>query len=79
MFTKTLLPNTLRALKLASKLTIIKKSYLAGGTALALHLGHRLSEDLDFFTGEDFNEKIMLSNLKKMPEFRECLFLLSSR
>ena len=23
---------------------------LAGGTALAWHLGHRLSEDLDFFT-----------------------------
>ena len=24
--------------------------YLAGGTALALHLGHRQSRDLDFFT-----------------------------
>ncbi len=24
--------------------------YLAGGTALALHLGHRQSQDLDFFT-----------------------------
>lgn len=26
--------------------------YLAGGTAVALHLGHRLSHDLDFFTPE---------------------------
>ncbi len=26
--------------------------YLAGGTALALHLGHRQSRDLDFFTRE---------------------------
>jgi len=71
MFTKALLPNTLRALKLASKLTIIKKSYLAGGTALALHLGHRFSEDLDFFISEAFDEKIMLADLKKLPEFTE--------
>lgn len=71
MFTKALLPNTLRALKLASKLTIIKKSYLAGGTALALHLGHRLSEDLDFFTNHAIDEKIMVSDLKKLPDFIE--------
>lgn len=71
MFTKALLPNTLRALKLASKLTIIKKGYLAGGTALALHLGHRLSEDLDFFTNHAVDEKIMLTELKKLPEFTE--------
>ncbi len=69
MFTKALLPNTIRALKLASRLTIIKKSYLAGGTALALHLGHRLSEDLDFFTNQDLDENIMVSDLKKLPEF----------
>lgn len=28
--------------------------YLAGGTAVALHLGHRRSVDLDWFTGSDF-------------------------
>ena len=27
---------------------------LAGGTSLALRFGHRLSVDLDFFTGDDF-------------------------
>ena len=27
----------------------ISSFYLAGGTALALQLGHRVSEDLDFF------------------------------
>lgn len=32
--------------------------YLAGGTALALQVGHRMSVDLDFFTTEKtFNEK----------------------
>ncbi|MAS91612.1 MAG: hypothetical protein CMO55_00325 [Verrucomicrobiales bacterium] len=29
--------------------------YLAGGTALAIHLGHRKSIDLDFFGGREFD------------------------
>ncbi len=36
------------ALKIAGT-NLAKTHRLAGGTALALHLGHRLSEDLDFF------------------------------
>ncbi|MCX6085082.1 MAG: nucleotidyl transferase AbiEii/AbiGii toxin family protein [Caldiserica bacterium] len=28
---------------------------LAGGTALALHVGHRVSVDFDFFTGNEFD------------------------
>lgn len=71
MFTKTLLPNTLRAIKLVSKINTVKNSYLAGGTALALHLGHRLSVDLDFFTKEEFDEKVLVQNLKNLPEFKE--------
>jgi len=35
--------------------------YLVGGTALAIHLGHRESIDLDFFSGKDFS----LEKLKK--------------
>lgn len=71
MFTKALLPNTLRALKLTSSIDIIKKSYLAGGTALALHLGHRLSFDLDFFTHQVFDENVLASSLKELPKFKE--------
>ncbi len=71
MFTKALLPNTLRAIKLASKIGTVQKGYLAGGTALALHLGHRISVDLDFFTKEEFDEKVLSQNLKKLPEFKE--------
>lgn len=37
--------------------------YLAGGTALALHLGHRRSLDLDFFTSEPFEESALLQRL----------------
>lgn len=34
----------------------IKYSYLSGGTALALQLEHRISEDLDFFIMEGFDD-----------------------
>lgn len=33
----------------------LKDFYLSGGTALSLQLGHRESEDLDFFTAKPFN------------------------
>ena len=71
MFTKTLLPDTIRALKLVSNISIVKKSYLAGGTALALHLGHRISVDLDFFTPRIFDEKTLSGELKQLSEYRE--------
>jgi predicted nucleotidyltransferase component of viral defense system len=47
----------------------IKSAYLAGGTALALQLGHRISVDLDFFTKETFDEKVLSKALEKNPEF----------
>ncbi len=34
--------------------------YLAGGTALALQLGHRKSLDLDFFSQRIFNADVIL-------------------
>ena len=42
--------------KLLPKLAFTKSSgiYLAGGTALALHLGHRRSVDFDFYSTENF-------------------------
>lgn len=71
MFTKALLPNTIRAIKLVSRINLVKKSYLAGGTALALHLGHRISVDLDFFTQQEFDENVLASELKTLPDFKE--------
>jgi hypothetical protein len=38
--------------------------YLAGGTALALHLGHRRSRDFDFFRAQDFLPQELLSTLR---------------
>lgn len=69
MFTKTLFPDTLRALQLTSGIYELKIAYLAGGTALALQLGHRMSVDLDFFTEHEFNEKELSAKLVFLPEF----------
>ena len=41
--------ETQQAFHLVEKLAFSKRFYLAGGTGLALHLGHRFSVDLDFF------------------------------
>jgi len=38
---------------------------LAGGTALALQLGHRVSRDLDFFTQETFKTESVISQVRK--------------
>ncbi|MGH7204266.1 MAG: nucleotidyl transferase AbiEii/AbiGii toxin family protein [Candidatus Levyibacteriota bacterium] len=43
--------SVLEQIKNTSKL---KDFYLSGGTALSLQLGHRESEDLDFFTKREF-------------------------
>lgn len=71
MFTKTLLPDTVRAIELVSKIPIVKNAYLAGGTALALRLGHRISVDLDFFTQKELDEKVLLADLEQLPDFKK--------
>lgn len=50
MYENTLYPKTLTTLEKIQQTEIIKSFYLAGGTALALQLGHRKSNDLDFFS-----------------------------
>jgi len=39
--------------------------YLAGGTGLALQIGHRKSLDLDFFTSKEFSPEELSSVIKK--------------
>ena len=41
---------------------------LAGGTSLALRLGHRLSVDLDFFTPDPFDPATLAHHLGSGPE-----------
>ena len=47
---ESLTPETQEAFHLLEKVKFVKNFYLAGGTGLALHLGHRFSVDLDFFS-----------------------------
>ena len=58
--TKTLL------LTLIDSADFLRNYVLVGGSALALHLCHRKSEDLDFFTYSDsFNKEEIFAYLKK--------------
>ena len=40
-----------------------RRFYLAGGTGLALQIGHRTSYDMDFFSDEAFNNLKIKSDL----------------
>lgn len=44
--------------------------YLAGGTALALYFGHRLSEDFDFFSPKEFDNLQLVSMLSEIGDFQ---------
>lgn len=70
MFEQVLPGNTKAILALLEKSESIQKAYLAGGTALALQLGHRISYDLDFFTQEEFNEELLLPEIEKISNFQ---------
>jgi len=48
----------------------LKNFFLVGGTALALHIGHRKSIDIDLFTEEAFDENTMLEYLERSYDFR---------
>ncbi len=62
-------PRQLLLKKLSGDLPI-PGSYLAGGTALALLIGHRYSVDLDWFSPQDFDPGKLGSQLKRFGEVR---------
>lgn len=47
----------------------MREFYLAGGSGVALHLGHRVSEDLDFFTPKELNTTLLIQRLRRVGEF----------
>ncbi len=50
---------TSKARKIFKKLKYFSEFYLAGGTALALQLGHRVSVDFDFFWGKNIPKDLL--------------------
>lgn len=65
MYLNTVSPLTVNFLKKLKSSHLPEGSYLAGGTAVALQLGHRKSNDLDFFTPTKFSEVAWEEKLKE--------------
>jgi predicted nucleotidyltransferase component of viral defense system len=59
----------LKLLKLLSGEIFIRDFYLAGGTGLALYLGHRQSFDFDFFTPADFDTSRIINILTGLGKY----------
>ena len=66
MFEKGISSQTKRNLAVLAKLKFVRRYFLAGGTACALHLGHRLSFDLDWFSDKPVEPRVIVANLKNL-------------
>ena len=56
-------------------LKVFKRSfYLVGGTAIALHIGHRQSIDFDLFTSSKLDKSRIKSKLKEIPFNKKTIF-----
>ena len=69
MFDQVLPGNTKKVLGRLEKNPLFASACLGGGTGLALQLGHRISEDLDFFTRRDFDERLLPPKLGRIAGF----------
>ena len=59
---------TIKQLELQPYISKFKRSfYLVGGTAIALHIGHRRSIDFDLFTISNLNRSKIKAELLKLP------------
>ncbi len=66
MFFKTLPTPAQRIFARLGREPSVRPFYLAGGSACALQLGHRISVDLDFFTPEMYEPAAFASRLEKI-------------
>lgn len=70
MFEEVLPQKAKESLAILGNSGILKNAYMAGGTALALGIGHRHSYDFDFFTRKEFDEKMLVQRIKRLiPDF----------
>ncbi len=60
-FAEGLPKKQINVLKALGPYMVSKGFYLAGGTALAIHLGHRISVDLDWFTPKSLEDSLLLA------------------
>lgn len=69
MFPRTLSDNAQNALALLGKSGLLDTAYLAGGSSLALQLGHRISIDFDFFDEKNFDPQKVKFGLEKLGKY----------
>ena len=67
MFPEVLPNNARSALAALGESIVLKDAYLAGGTALAFQLGHRISVDFDFFTDHEFDAQQLIQKFTALP------------
>lgn len=70
MFSQAISQETKRVLEKITKTNIATDFYLAGGTALAIQLGHRESIDLDWFCQKDFSNQKIKGSLSELGNFK---------
>jgi len=71
MFEEVLSKSAKESLAILGKSHLVDNAYLAGGTAVALQLGHRKSKDLDFFTPKKFETGVLIKGIKReIPQFK---------
>ena len=58
-----------RALRDLHQASVLDRCYLAGGTGLALHLGHRRSQDLDFFSRDPVDPDAIVPRIQTLNGF----------
>ncbi len=64
MYTKAISDSLWELLRRLNRISDMSFCYLGGGTALALQLAHRRSEDLDFFVTEEFDDLSFTRNIQ---------------
>ena len=69
----TVEPKTLKLLRELQAYEECQHFSLAGGTALSLHLGHRISIDLDLFTQDQFDSNALFESLRDSEVFRDTV------
>lgn len=70
MFEQSISKETKLVLEKIGRNDLAEKFYLAGGTALAIALGHRESIDLDWFCQTDFSNQEIKAKLSKLGNFK---------
>jgi len=73
MFEDSLSRDALILLEILNDEIERQKFYLAGGSGLALQLGHRRSLDLDFLTPENFQPIVLSKHLEDNYKYNETL------